>query len=53
MIETSGALLAELDEVLLVGVDHYKAKRHTVMRKFNHVVSKTNCATPYAAIENF
>ena len=53
VIETSGALLAELDEVLLVGVDHYKAKRHTVMRKFNHVVSKTNCANTYAAIENF
>ena len=53
VIETSGALLAELDEVLLVGVDHYKAKRHTVTRKFNHVVSKTNCANTYAAIENF
>jgi len=52
VVKTSSALLSEFDDSLLAGVDHYKAKRHEVLAKFNQVVSKTNCAATYAAISS-
>lgn len=52
VIETSTALLTELDDSLLAGVDRYNTKRHAVMAKFNQVNSKTSCADTYAAISS-
>jgi len=52
VIETSGALLSELDDLLLAGVDRYKTKRHAVRAQFNQVISKTSCADTYAAISS-
>ena len=52
VIETSSALVSELDDSLLAGVDHYQAKRRKVLAKFNQVISKTNCADTYVAISS-